>query len=163
MTETIETIPNTKIGQIIKMIESLHVLGGESDRSGIAFAMGVKEGSAYAPISGGVTLGLVETVDKTVKVTKLGLEFLDSDDEQRRKLLGQFLSEHEPFSTILRALNQGPLSKEEFMRYLKAKMPAARTWKESTEKEMLKVVSNWCEYGNLIKYDSEASTYSRCG
>lgn len=163
MTEikTIDAIPNAKIGQIIRMIEALSILGNESDRPGIAFAMGVKEGSVNAPILGGVVLGLVELADKTIKVAESGLEFLNSGVEQRKSMVGQFLSNHEPFATILRALDTGPIAKEELLRYVKGKMPAARAWKESTEEEMLGVIRNWCEFGNLIEFDEESNKYRR--
>lgn len=159
--DSLESIPNARMGQIVCMLGALDILGHESDRAGIAYAMGVKKKSATSSILAAERLGLVQVNDECVTVTELGARFLEADDSQRKEIIGQRLSELEPFATLVRALSRGPLAKEIIMKYVKAKMPAARTWKQSTEAEILRVIRNWCEFGNLMTYDSDTGTYSK--
>jgi len=155
----IETLPNAKVGPIIRLVDELTILGGESDRLGIAYAMGIEEGTANTPIRAALLLGLIVALENSLVLTDIGREFSRADDKKRREIFGQQIRQLEPFATISRALAERPLSEEEIMNYVKARIPQARNWGLSTVKEMFRTIRGWCEFGEILHLNKELNKY----
>jgi len=159
--EDVESIPNAKVGQIIDLLEQLRILGGTCDRGGLAYALGVTEPSVYASTRAAHLLGLIDVDEQQVILTEIGTVFLDSNEADRRRAFGQQLLRNEPFATIARAVEQGPLTGEQLMNYVRARIPSAREWKDTTIREMLRTIGGWCIYGGLLVYNRESKEYLR--
>ena len=147
-------LPNAKVGQIKNLLESLSVLGGSSDIDGLAYALGVKKISVYNPLKAAEILEFVSVDKNQIKITQIGNKFVASNDDDRKAVFREQTIEVEPFTTISKALKQTKeIEDEHVLRLAKAKIKAARKWKTSSEKEMLKVIINWGEYSGLFKHD----------
>lgn len=156
-----DTIPNAKMGQIISLVETLQILGGKCDKAGIAFALDIKEANVYAPIRAADILNLVITEDQMVIISDLGEKFVSGQESDRKDIICKQLKIIEPFATIVRALDNRPLSEVEVINFIRAKLPSARNWKDSTLTEMFRTIRGWCEFGNILNYDSDTKTYTR--
>jgi len=157
--EQVEPIPNAKVGTIVELLQKLRILGGSRDRRGLASALGVKGRSAYSSIHAAQMLGLIDVDEQQVTLNETGSTLLDSDETGRKRIFGEQLRGIEPFATIARALEQGPLTGEQLMNYVRAWIPSARQWKDTTIREMLKTIRGWCLYGSLLVYDQESDKY----
>jgi NitT/TauT family transport system ATP-binding protein len=155
----IDSIPNAKVGQIIELIEKIEILGGSSDKSGLSFALHVKDGTVSTPILAASRLGLVVVEGENVALTETGRTFLDSDPVHRTQVFGEQLLRMEPFQTIARAAARGPLTDDDIVNLVKARFRSARKWKESTVNEMLRTIKNWCVYGEILTYDTESKRF----
>jgi hypothetical protein len=154
-TQTIESLPNAKTGQIISLVETLVILGNACDKDGIAHGMGISTKSVPLPLRAAEVMGFVNIDGNNVELTDIGLEFNAANDDGKRQLFGEKLKHLEPFATIVRALEKGSLTKEDILNLIKAKMPKARKWKPSSEEEMFRTIRNWCEYGWLLKEEED--------
>jgi hypothetical protein len=160
MEKELDSIPNAKMGQIQSFIESMGILGGQCDRAGIAYALGVQEGSVSNPIRAAQVIGLIDINDSEVELTDKGREFLEGDETDRSRIVKEQLTGIEPFATVVRAIRGTALTEEEIMNYVKAKMVKARSWQESTKKEMFKVIRGWLEYSGLLSWNEEKQAYT---
>jgi NitT/TauT family transport system ATP-binding protein len=150
-------LPNAKIGQIVDLVEKMSVLGEASDREGLAYALGIETKSLSNPLRACELLGLLTLDGDNITLSQVGKEFEHSDEEQRKKLFGIQLSKSEPFSTIVRALKkETEMESSSVLKLVKAKIVPARKWKESTDKEMMRMIVNWAEYGKILSYDSKS-------
>jgi len=149
-------LPNAKIGQIVDLVEKMSVLGGSSDREGLAYALGIETQSLSNPLRACELLGFVNLDGDSITLSQVGKEFEQSDEERRKELFGAQLSKIEPFSTIVRALKKtSEMEDSSMLKLVKAKLVAARKWKESTDREMMRMIVNWAEYGKILSYDSK--------
>lgn len=160
MEKELESIPNAKIGQIKDLLEAMGILRGKGDRTGIAYALGVQEGSVSNPIRAAQVISLVEVNDSEVGLTDRGREFLEGNEGDRSRIVKEQLTGIEPFATVVRAISERALTEEEIMNYVKAKMVKARDWQESTEKEMFRVIRGWLEYSGLLHWNDEKQAYT---
>ncbi|NIQ05720.1 MAG: hypothetical protein GWO20_08340 [Candidatus Korarchaeota archaeon] len=153
-----ESLPNAKVGQIIRLVETLDVLGGISDMEGLAIALEIKRSSLHNPLNAAELIGIVIT-NENVKLTEKGLEFLGSEKKSRKDIFYKLLIEIEPFTTLHRALEKKKnIEKATAINLVKSKVEAARSWKESTTEEMWGVIVNWAEYADLFKLDRKTNT-----
>ncbi len=150
-TQTLDALPNAKVGQIIRLVKALVILGNTCDKEGIAHGMGISKKSVPHPLRAAEVMGFINIDGNNVELTELGLEFNEADDDNRRRIFGNQLKRLEPFITMARALERGSLTKEGIMNLVKAKMPKARKWKPSSEDEMFRTIRGWCEFGGLLK------------
>lgn len=140
-------MPNAKIGQVVELVNKLSILGGQSDREGLAYALGINKNSIGHPLKAAELVGLISLTSGEVKLTDIGNQFAQGDEESKRKLFEETLSAVEPFATILRAFrDRKGLNSAEVLNFVKAKIPAARKWRPSTDKEILKMIVNWFDY-----------------
>ncbi|MEM3528227.1 MAG: AAA-associated domain-containing protein [Candidatus Bathyarchaeia archaeon] len=141
------SLQNAKVGQIIELISKLDILGGETDREGLAYALGINKNSLSHPLKAAEILGLVTIRERRVQLTARGKEFAQVNEDARKKIFEECLSSVEPFATILRASRNGTqLTFDEVRNLVKAKVVAARKWKASTGDEMMRVISNWFDF-----------------
>lgn len=147
-------LPNAKVGQIKDLLEKLSLLGGSSDKDGLAYALGIKKGSIYNPLKAAEILGFVSVDKDQIKITEIGSKFVASNEDGRKSIFREQAIKIEPFTTISKALRQAKeIDDALVLRLAKAKIKAARKWKRSSEKEMLKMIINWGEYSGLFKHD----------
>lgn len=157
MTAKKYSLPNAKVGQIVELLEKLGLLGGASDREGLAFALNVKRRTVSNPLKASEILGFVSVSEKNVKLTELGQKFLDGNQDERKVIFRKQALKIEPFPTILKAFEkQSELPREVILRLVKAKIKAARKWKPSTDKEMSKMIINWGTYSELFQFDARS-------
>jgi hypothetical protein len=157
MTDKTQSLPNAKVGQIVELLKKLELLGGCSDKEGLAFALDVKPNTVENPLKAAEILGFVSVSKSEVKLTEVGQKFLDGDPNQRKATFREQMLKIEPFSTISKALEkQNELPREVILRLVKAKIRAARKWKPSTDKEMLRMIINWGTYSELFKFDTKS-------
>jgi NitT/TauT family transport system ATP-binding protein len=149
-------LPNAKVGQIIELVQKLSVLGGSTDKHGLAYALGIKANSLSNPLKASELLGFVTIDGDNITLTEVGKNFEESNEDDRKEVFGKQLSKVEPFSTVIRALQkEQEIDDTSLLRLVKAKISSARKWKESTNKEMLRMILNWGEFGKLFSYDNK--------
>ena len=147
----LDTIPNAKVGQIANLVDALVILGNTCDKDGIAHSMGISPKSIPSSLRAAEVLGFISIDGCNVEITDLGIKFNQADDDGKSKIFGEQLKNLEPFATIVRAIERGPLTKETIINLVKAKMPKARSWKNSSEEEMFRTIRGWCEFGKMMK------------
>jgi len=158
MTAKEQSLPNAKVGQITHLIETLDILGGQSDIEGLAIALKIAKGSIHNTLNATLLLNLTSTNESKVKLTQNGRDFSASDVSERRKIFKKALIEVEPFATLNRAFGRRQrIEKDTVIGLVKSKIEAARSWKESTMEEMFRVVVNWAKYAELFTYDKESN------
>jgi len=151
-------LPNAKVGQIIELVQKLSVLGGSADKDGLAYALGITANSLANPLKASELLAFVTVDADRITLTQVGKKLEESNEEDKKGIFGKQLSQIEPFSTIARALQrEKEIDVDSLLRLVKAKVESARKWKESTSKEMLRMILNWGEFGKLFAYESKTS------
>lgn len=157
MTDREQSLPNAKVGQIIELLEKLELLGGASDMEGLAYALNVKRDTTYNPLKATEILGFVSVSKNEAKLTEVGQKFLDGNQGERKVIFREQMLRIEPFTTISKALEkQSEFPREVILRLVKAKIRAARKWKPSTGKEMLRMIINWGTYSELFRFDQRS-------
>jgi len=149
-------LPNAKVGQIVELIGNLSILGGSADKEGLAYALGITTNSLSNPLNAAELLGFVAVDGINITLTETGKKFEEGSEDNRRTIFGKQVSQVEPFGTIFRALQkEKETDVNSLLRLVKAKIESARKWKESTSKEMIKMIMNWGEFGKLFRYDNK--------
>ncbi|MEM3637594.1 MAG: AAA-associated domain-containing protein [Conexivisphaerales archaeon] len=153
-----------KVGQIIELVEKMSVLGGAADKEGLAYALGVTIHSLANPFKAAELLNFVTVLEDHIALTKEGRQSAQGNNAQRKQIFGKQISDLEPFSTILRALGKEPeMTGPSLLKLVKTKVPAARKWKQGTDREMLRTIINWAEFGNLLGRDKESGSVRPVG
>lgn len=155
MSDKERSLPNAKVGQIVELLEKLELLGGRSDKEGLAFALDVKQVTVENPLKAAEILGFVSVSKNEVKLTEVGQKFLGGNPDERKVTFREQMLKIEPFVTISNAIEK-KLSREVILRLVKAKIRAARKWKPSTDREMLRMIINWGTYSELFEFDSKS-------
>lgn len=151
------SLPNAKTGQISNLLEKLELLGGRSDKEGLAVALDVKTHTIKNTLKAAEMLGCISIDENEIKLTEVGRRFVDSNENERKVIFREQMLKIEPFITISRALQkQKELESGLILRLVKAKIKAARKWKPSTEKEMLRMIINWGKYSQLFSFDTKS-------
>ena len=148
-------MPNAKTRQIIELLEKLDLLGGTSDKEGLAITLNVKPRSVENPLKAAEILGFVSVSENDVNLTEVGQKFLDGNPDERKATFRQQMIKIEPFTTISKALEK-EISREVVLRLVKAKIEATRKWKPSTDREMLRMIINWGTYSKLFEFDPKS-------
>lgn len=157
MTNAEKSLPNAKVGQITELLKKLELLGGNSDKEGLSYALNVKVNTLYNPMKASELLGFISINKNDVKLTKIGQKFLTISSEDQKRIFKEQTLKIEPFITISKALEKQDVIEPEFvLRLVKAKIKAARKWKPSTEREMLRMIVNWGTYSEIFKHDSKS-------
>lgn len=160
MAKELESLPNAKVGQIEDLVKKLSLLGGSSDREGLAYAVGIKKASIYNPLKAAEILGFVDVEGDQIEISETGNKFASADEKDKKSIFHEQVTSIEPFTTISRALEQAKEMDETLvLRLVKAKIKAARKWKTSTDKEMLRMIINWAEYAELFEFDVESKMF----
>lgn len=155
MTDKQQSLPNAKVGQIIELLGKLELLGGASDKEGLAFALDIKLHTVENPIKAAEMLKFVSVSENEVSLTEVGQKFLGGNPDERKVTFREQMTKIEPFTTISKALEK-EISREVILRLVKAKIKAARRWKPSTDKEMLRMILNWGTYSELFELDPKS-------
>lgn len=149
------SLPNAKVGQIVELVNKLSILGEISDREGLGYALGIEKKSVSHPLRAAILIGLIEEKESQVRLTEIGKEFSKGDEETKRQVFKKQLHAIEPFATIAIALqDRNDMEPTEILNLVKAKVPNARKWKPSTDKEMLKMIVNWFDFVGTKLTDS---------
>lgn len=144
------TLPNAKVGQVIELINKLAVLGNKTDREGLAYALSIEKNSISHPLKASEILRFVTTKDAIIELTEDGVKFANAKENHKREMFKNQLLVIEPFATLFRALGQGEdLTPSNVLDLIKAKIVSARRWKASTDREMIRVITNWLEYAGV--------------
>lgn len=155
-------IPNVKFEQVIDLVQKITLIGDTADKEGLAYALGVQTKNLSSVLRAAELLDLVTIVGDHISLTEWGHKMERSDDEGRRTVFGKQLLNIEPFITIARGMErENEMDSLSVLKLMKAKLPSTRKWNENTDKEMLKLILNWAEYGKILTYDSESKLVRR--
>ena len=116
------SLPNAKVGQVSELLVKLGILGGMSDREGLAYALGINKNSLGHPLKAAELLNFVSTEEGNVRITEPGEKFAQGDEDSKRKLFLEQLKLVEPFATMVRAhQSRDVLDVREALNLVKAK------------------------------------------
>jgi NitT/TauT family transport system ATP-binding protein len=142
------TSPNSLIG----LLEILEDIGKSTDIAKLDDSLDEERTMLMNLLDDAESLKLLTVSNGDASLTEIGKKFLDSNIEQRKRLLKALVKDVEPFHSLInffKSLNTTEVPKEDVVRYLGEIFPPGE------HDDTFRVVLNWGRYTKLFSYDSD--------
>ncbi|MDA8056312.1 MAG: AAA-associated domain-containing protein [Thermoplasmatales archaeon] len=142
------TSPNSLIG----LLEILEDIGKSTDIAKLDDSLDEERTMLMNLLDDAESLKLLTVSNGDASLTEIGKKFLDSNIEQRKRLLKALVKDVEPFNSLInffKSLNTTEVPKEDVVRYLGEIFPPGE------HDDTFRVVLNWGRYTKLFSYDSD--------
>ncbi|MCL4447620.1 MAG: AAA-associated domain-containing protein [Candidatus Thermoplasmatota archaeon] len=142
------TSPNSLIG----LLEILEDIGKSTDIAKLDDSLDEERTMLMNLLDDAESLKLLMVSNGDASLTEIGKKFLDSNIEQRKRLLKALVKDVEPFHSLInffKSLNTTEVPKEDVVRYLGEIFPPGE------HDDTFRVVLNWGRYTKLFSYDSD--------
>lgn len=142
------TSPNSLIG----LLEILEDIGKSTDIAKLDDSLDEERTMLMNLLDDAESLKLLMVSNGDASLTEIGKKFLDSNIEQRKRLLKALVKDVEPFNSLInffKSLNTTEVPKEDVVRYLGEIFPPGE------HDDTFRVVLNWGRYTKLFSYDSD--------
>lgn len=140
--------PNSLIG----LLEIMEDIGKATDIAKLDDSLDEERTMLMNLLDDAESLKLITVSNGDASISEIGAKFLNSNIEQRKRLLRELVKEVEPFHSLIgyfRSLNTTEVPKEDVVKYLGEIFPPGEN--DNT----FKVLLNWGRYTKLFSYDND--------
>ncbi|MCL4325977.1 MAG: AAA-associated domain-containing protein [Candidatus Thermoplasmatota archaeon] len=144
------TIPKCSVSEMIGFLEILNDYSGTEDLARLARDYGMEIDEILPSVEIAEAMGFVIVENGNTSLTEIGIKFIKSDIDDRKKILKNSMIKLQLFKLVMQALESSPegrIASSELSNIL-------QVITRHPEKHLRRII-NWGRYSQLFNYDSE--------